>query len=235
MKKIFWAVLFFLSAVVFSGAAGIAEEAEKGNAKADMSYAFGMIIADDLKETGLEFNYDAFIRGFRDTMENRKTLYSMDEAGDKINAAFMAVQEEIGQRNKEEGEVFLAENALKPGIVITPSGLQLEVISEGSGEMPGPADRVLVHYQGATIDGSVFDSTYERDEPMWIPLDRVIPGWSEGLRMINEGSKAILYIPPSLAYGENGAGNAIGPNAVLIFNVELLEIMRPDLDDEEND
>ena len=214
-------ILLFLGIMVFSFSIIIAEE---DNEKADTSYAFGMIVAGDLKDTGLVFDYDAFIRGFTDTMENNKTLYSMEEAMDKIDVAFKAAQAEIGRKNQEEGAVFLAENGKKPGIFVTPSGLQLEVVSEGQGEMPGPADSVLVHYEGSTIGGLVFDSTYERGEPIWIPLDRVIPGWSEGLRMLKEGSKATLYIPSELAYGENGAGTAIGPNSVLIFKVELLEV-----------
>jgi FKBP-type peptidyl-prolyl cis-trans isomerase len=185
-----------------------------------------MIIAEDLKDTGLEFNYDALVRGFRDIMENKEPLYSLEDAYEKIDAAFEAAQAEKSERNRIEGEAFLAVNAGRPGVAVTPSGLQIESLTEGSGENPGPADTVLVHYQGAMVDGPVFDSTYEYGEPVWIPLDRVIPGWSEGIRMMKEGGAAKLYIPPNLAYGKNGAGSAIGPNAVLVFDVELITIMR---------
>jgi FKBP-type peptidyl-prolyl cis-trans isomerase len=233
MKNIFCLVLVFFGAVVFAAAAGIAEEAERGNARVEMSYAFGMAIADDLINTGLEFNYDAFVRGLRDVVENRNTLFSMEEAYDKIDdafgtaqAAFAAAQAEITERNLAEANAFLAANGERPEVVGTPSGLQFELISEGGGEIPNIADTVLVHYQGADIYGNIFDSTYDYDEPIEIPLDRVIPGWSEGLRMMREGSRARLYIPPNLAYGERGAGGIIAAHAVLIFDVELLAIIR---------
>ena len=232
MKKIYCLFLVFFGAVVFAAAAGIAEEAGRGNEKADMSYAFGMLLADDLVDTGLEFNYDAFIRGFRDVMEKQSTLYTLEEAMEKINASFAAAQAETVERNMAGAEAFLAANATRPGVTVTPSGLQFELISEGSGERPGINDTVLVHYQGADINGNVFDSTYGSGEPMEIPLYRVIPGWSEGLRMMREGSKARLYIPPDLAYGERGASGVIAPNAALIFDVELIAIIRTDDDDD---
>ena len=225
MKNLACLCFVFFGAVGFAAARGIAEEAERGNARADMSYAFGMVLADDLMDTGLRFNYDAFIRGFSDVMENRSTLFSMEDAIGKINDAFAASQAEISERNMAEAEAFLAANSERPGVLVTPSGLQFELISEGSGEMPNIADTVLVQYQGTDIHGNVFDSTYESGEPLEIPLDRVIPGWSEGLRMMREGSKARLFIPPNLAYGERGAGGIIAAHAVLIFEVELLAIL----------
>ena len=225
MKRFFIAVPFFLAAFLCA-AEGIVEEAGKGNERADMSYAFGMVVASDLVDSGLEFNYSAFIRGFRETMENERTRYTMDEAMDIIQTAFTAAQAEQGERNRAEGIAFLIENAKRPEVVVTPSGLQYEAIVEGSGDTPGPADSVLVHYLGTLVNGRVFDSTYEGGQPAEVPLDRVIPGWSEGLRMMKEGGKAKLFIPPGLAYGENGMGGAIGPNSVLIFEVELLEIRR---------
>jgi len=226
LKNITCLLLVFFGSVAFASARGIADEADRGNAKADMSYAFGMVLGDDLLDTGLEFNYNAFMRGFRDVMENRSTLFSMEEAIDRINNAFAAAQTEYIERALAETEAFLAANAARPGVIVTPSGLQFELISEGSGERPGIADTVLVHYEGTDIYGTVFDSTYEYGEPLEIPLDRVIPGWSEGLRMMREGSRARLYIPPDLAYGEQGASGLIAPYAVLIFDVELLAIIR---------
>jgi len=202
-----------------------------------MSYAFGMVVAADLKETGLEFNYGTFLRGFREVMDRKETRYTMDEAMEKINTAFTAAQEALGDRNKAEGSSFLAENAKRPGVTVCPSGLQYELILEGGGEMPGPADTVLVHYRGTTVNGTVFDTTYDNGTPLEVPLDRVIPGWSEGLRMMREGGKAKLCISPDLAYGARGAPPAIAPHSVLIFEVELISIVRPlfDEEDEEDD
>ena len=227
MKKFLFIAFALLGAAAFLGAEGIAEGAKQSNEKADMSYAFGMAVAADLSETGLEFNYGAFVQGFRDVMDKEKTRYTMDEAMKKIDAAYSAAQRALGDRNKAEGDSFLAENSKRPGVDVTPSGLQFELVLEGSGEKPGPGDTVLVHYRGATINGTIFDTTYDNETPMEIPLDRVIPGWSEGLRMMREGGKAKLCIPPDLAYGERGAPPAIAPNAVLVFDVELLSIVQP--------
>ncbi|NJA04491.1 FKBP-type peptidyl-prolyl cis-trans isomerase [Methylococcaceae bacterium WWC4] len=125
--------------------------------------------------------------------------------------------------NLAAGEAFLAENAKKPGIVTTASGLQYQVVTEGSGAQPGPTDNVTVHYQGTTIDGKEFDSSYKRGAPASFPLNRVIPGWTEGLQLMKEGAKYRLFIPAKLAYGERGAGRDIGPNSALIFDVELIK------------
>jgi len=225
MKNIFILVVFF-GAVVFCAAEGIGEEAGKDSKKKDTSYAFGMVVAGDVTGTGLEFNYNAFIRGFRDVMEKAKTRYTMDEAMEMIHNAYKAAQAEAGNRNKEAGDAFLAENAKRPGVVTLDSGLQYEVISEGSGEKPAKNDVVRVNYRGTTVDGKVFDSSYDRGKPAEMPLGNVIPGWFEGLSLMKEGGKAKLYIPPKLAYGDRGAGANIGPNATLIFEVELLAIVR---------
>jgi len=228
MKNIFFGILFLSGIAAFCSASGIAEEAEKGKERSEMSYAFGMVVAGDIFGSGLEINYDAFIRGFRDVMENEKTRYTMDEAMEKIQAAYVAAQAETGERNRAEGAAFLAENGKRPGVVTTASGLQYEVISEGTGETPEMHDVVLVHYRGTTVHDVEFDTTFDSGMPMEIPLDRVIPGWSEGLLLMREGGKAKLYIPPNLAYGSRGAGGAIGPNATLIFEVELLSIYPPE-------
>jgi FKBP-type peptidyl-prolyl cis-trans isomerase len=209
--------------------------AQETSDKEKTSYALGMLIAMDISEYGLELDYDRFTQGFRDIMEHKETSLTMEEALSAIDAAFQqinAVQMEQrrfeGEKNRAEGEAFLAKNAERPGVEVTPSGLQYELLSEGTGEKPGPGDTVLVHYRGETIDGTVFDSSYERGEPLTIPLEVVIAGWSEGMRMTREGGRVRLYIPPDLAYGENGAGDAIGPNAVVVFEVELLAIVDND-------
>jgi FKBP-type peptidyl-prolyl cis-trans isomerase len=129
------------------------------------------------------------------------------------------------EENKAAGVAFLAENAKKPNIVTTASGLQYEVLAPGTGtKSPTATDNVTVHYKGTTIDGAEFDSSYSRGEPATFPLNRVIPGWTEGVQLMKEGAKYRFFIPSELAYGEQGAGRAIGPNAALIFDVELIKI-----------
>jgi len=231
MKKFLCTALVFFGAVFLCSAAGISEEARRGSERAEMSYAFGMVTAAEFfLGMGIELNYDAFLRGFRAVMENQETRHTMDEAMDIIEAAFAAAQAAMWEHNLLEGAAFLAENAQRPGVVTTASGLQIEMLFEGSGETPDISDVVLVHYHGTTIDGVVFDSTRERGQPIEIPLDLVIPGWSEGLRMMREGGKAMLFIPPDLAYGSRGAGGAIQPNSTIIFEVELVSIVRSDSD-----
>jgi FKBP-type peptidyl-prolyl cis-trans isomerase len=232
MKRHYFAFLFLIWPLVFSAA-------QETSNKGIISYAFGMLIAMDmdLSGTGLEFDYDQFTQGFRDIMENRETSITFEEAMIAIDAAFQQInarqmeQRRLeGEKNRAEGEAFLAKNAERPGVEVTPSGLQYELLSEGTGEKPGPGDSVLVHYEGYLIDGTVFDSSYA-GEPMTIPLYAVIAGWAEGLRMTREGGRVRLYIPSDLAYGENGAGGIIGPNEVIIFEVELFAIVK-DSDDE---
>ncbi|WP_347987879.1 FKBP-type peptidyl-prolyl cis-trans isomerase [Methylomonas sp. AM2-LC] len=128
------------------------------------------------------------------------------------------------EENKAAGEAFLAENAKKPGVITTSSGLQYQIITEGTGKSPSATANVTVHYQGTTIEGKEFDSSYKRGAPASFPLNRVIPGWTEGLQLMKEGGKSRLFIPSNLAYGERGAGRDIGPNAALIFDVELIKI-----------
>jgi FKBP-type peptidyl-prolyl cis-trans isomerase len=143
-----------------------------------------------------------------------------------LGAAFtLAPLTTMAETPLEKGEKFLAENKTKDGVKTTASGLQYKIIKEGTGNTPKATDRVLVHYEGKLLDGTVFDSSIKRGEPIAFPLNRVIPGWTEGLQLIKEGGKAILYIPSKLAYGPGGTpGGPIGPNETLIFEVELLKI-----------
>jgi FKBP-type peptidyl-prolyl cis-trans isomerase len=143
-----------------------------------------------------------------------------------LGAAFtLAPLSTMAQSAQEKGEKFLAENKTKEGVKTTPSGLQYKIVKEGAGKSPKATDTVLVHYEGKLLDGSIFDSSIKRNEPISFPLNRVIPGWTEGVQLLKEGGKVILYIPSNLAYGASGTpGGPIGPNETLIFEVELLKV-----------
>ncbi|MDR1948953.1 MAG: FKBP-type peptidyl-prolyl cis-trans isomerase [Spirochaetaceae bacterium] len=202
-----------------------AQAAEVEGSDPDTSYAFGLVLGTDLKQTGLQFNYDEFIKGFSDSLEGKTTRISNDEAIQIIQSAFTAAMAARAEENRQRETVFFTENGVKPGIHTTASGLQYEVIVEGTGPKPGASSTVEVHYEGTLIDGTVFDSSYARNEPAQFPLDGVIPGWAEGITLMTQGSTYRLFIPSALAYGERGAGNTIPPNSVLIFKVELLAIL----------
>ena len=198
----------------------------------DTSYAFGMLIANQMGTTELRFDYQAFMEGFRDFNEAKETRLTQEQAIEKINEVFNRLQarneEERwleGEKNREEGEAFMADNRNQSGVITTPSGLQYNVITQGSGEKPGADDYVRVHYEGSLINGEVFDSSYMRGEPAEFILNQVIPGWTEGVQLMNEGSIFRFVIPSDLAYGPNGGG-PIPPNATLIFTVELLSVIK---------
>ena len=150
----------------------------------------------------------------------------LDEARQLMNNYFAKLQMEADQKNKEFGLKFLEENKKKEGIQVTNSGLQYEVLTMGEGEKPKATSTVRCHYEGRLIDGSVFDSSYRRNQPADFPVNQVIPGWTEALQLMPVGSKWRLFIPSELGYGEHGAGDMIAPNTVLIFDVELLSIVK---------
>jgi FKBP-type peptidyl-prolyl cis-trans isomerase len=156
----------------------------------------------------------------------------MDEAIGIVQAAFQEAMAKRNEENKQKELQFLAENGGREGVLVSETGLQYEVIAEGTGEKPSATDTVRVHYEGALTDGTVFDSSYERDESAEIPLEQVIPGWSEGIRLMNVGSTYRFFIPSALAYGGQGAGQMIPPYSTLVFKVELLEIIREPEDGE---
>jgi FKBP-type peptidyl-prolyl cis-trans isomerase FkpA len=203
-----------------------AEAADGSPAKADSdtSYAFGMVLGSDLKQFGIQFDYDALAQGIREAIEEKELRISMEEAVGLVQTAYMAAVTQRTEESRKKSDQFLAENSKKIGVVITSSGLQYEVVTQGQGKKPTGTDVVTVNYEGKLIDGTVFDSSYTRGEPAEFPLDQVIPGWSEGIQLMSVGSTYRLYIPSSLAYGEQGAGNMIPPNSALIFQVELLSI-----------
>jgi FKBP-type peptidyl-prolyl cis-trans isomerase len=192
----------------------------------DASYALGMNVGSSLKADNLFPNVEEFAQGMRDTLTDTKPRFTIEEAYQIFNEAFNAMAEQRDIDSRQAENEFLAENSKKPGINVTGSGLQYEVIQEGSGPKPTADDRVRVHYEGSLTNGTVFDSSYSRGEPIEFSLGGVIPGWTEGLQLMNTGSTYRLYIPSDLGYGLQGAGPQIPPYSTLIFEVELIGIVQ---------
>ncbi len=195
------------------------------------SYILGLDVGQSLGNLDTELDLDVLRRGIEDALEGRERAMSDEEIQATRAALMQQVQAQAQERaraqaetNRQAGAEFLAENAEREGVEVTDSGLQYEVIEAGDGERPGAEDTVTVHYRGTLIDGTEFDSSYSRGEPATFPLNGVIPGWTEGLQLMPVGSTYKFYVPSELAYGERGAGQAIGPNSTLVFDVELLEI-----------
>lgn len=192
-----------------------------------VSYSIGLNIAENLSNQGLsELNVDALAQGMMDYL-NANDLAITKEQGEQIIQSYMQKKAmEMANKNKKEGEDFLAENGKKKGIITLPSGMQYEIIEEGSGPVPTANDKVRTHYHGTLIDGTVFDSSIDRGQTATFGVTQVIQGWQEALQLMPVGSKWRLYIPYNLAYGERGAGGQIGPFATLIFDIELIEIVK---------
>ncbi len=192
-----------------------------------VSYALGMSIGANLKSSGFNgLNEEVFFAAFKTMFAGEQTDMTMEEAQALLSDYFQQLQAEQAKGLKSAGEEFLAANSAKEGVTTLPSGLQYEVITEGEGEIPTAEDSVVCHYEGTLIDGTKFDSSYDRNEPATFPVGGVIQGWVEALQLMSTGSKWKLYIPYNLAYGEQGAGGAIPPFATLVFTVELLEIVK---------
>jgi FKBP-type peptidyl-prolyl cis-trans isomerase FkpA len=208
------------------------------NFKEKYSYMIGMDIGNEFKHMGAEIDYNAFLWGIKDIANSRSPLLK-PETLDSVKMEFAAMMQkspqgmaaqkqmqEMGEKNLKDGEAFLAANKTKPGIVTTASGLQYLVVKKGVGPKPKSTDKVKVHYTGTLLDGKEFDSSIKRGQPTEFPIAGIIPGWSEALQLMPVGSKYKLFIPAKLAYGERGAGGVIPPNATLVFDVELLEIVK---------
>lgn len=190
-----------------------------------LSYALGMSMATSLANSGLsDINAEVFSKAVSDVLSKSELEMSPQEANEHIQVYFSKKQEEELKANSEAGLKFLEENAKKEGVVTLPSGLQYEVLQEGEGAIPTESDRVKCHYHGTLIDGRVFDSSVERGQPAVFGVNQVIRGWVEALQLMPTGSKWRLFVPSDLAYGAQGAGDMIGPNSTLIFDVELLGI-----------
>ena len=228
MKHIIFVFLIVSLSLCFSscGAGNKAGASAEETFDKEASYALGMNVGADLKAGNFYVDVEEFIKGMKDALYGSETRYTMDEAYQVFSEASNALAEQRQLANKQAETDFLAENSKKPGIIVTGSGLQYEVIREGDGEKPVAADTVRVHYEGALTDGTVFDSSYLRGEPVEFPLGGVIVGWTEGLQLMSVGSEYRLIIPSDLGYGPQGAGSQIPPYSTLVFKVELLDIIK---------
>ncbi len=211
-----------------------AEPAAPKSDKKKVSYSFGMQYGNFFKQNAIELDIEEFSKGLSDMLAGKPAMTEaqareiMNSFRTELMAKRAAKDKEQGEKNEKEGAAFLAENAKKDGIKSTASGLQYKVITEGKGDKPGPTDTVETHYRGTLIDGSTFDSSYDRGTPATFPVNGVISGWTEALQLMPVGSKWQLYIPSKLAYRERGSPPKIGPNATLIFEIELLSIKKPE-------
>lgn len=218
-----------------AAASGLSTQAQK------VSYILGMNIGSQFKANQVPLDESSFVAGIKtavDGGEPKLTKEDIQQTMQAFQAEMQKKQEEAqkaeqaataaaAENNKKAGEKFLADNKAKPGVVTTASGLQYKVLTEGKGAKPKATDTITVNYRGTLIDGTEFDSSYKRNEPATFALNAVIPGWIEGLQLMPEGSKWEIYVPSELAYGAGGTGGPIGPNATLIFEVELMKIEAP--------
>ena len=190
------------------------------------SYGLGLRMGTDFKERGYAVEPELLMQGLQDALDGKEPLMTMEEAQAAMMELQQISQKKAAEGKKVEGDTFLAENAKKEGVKTTASGLQYKELQAGTGATPTADDKVKVHYKGSLLNGQEFDSSYKRGEPATFGVGQVIKGWTEGLQLMKEGSKYELYIPADLAYGDQGAGRAIGPGETLIFEVELLEIVK---------
>ncbi len=191
-----------------------------------ISYALGLGIGQQLKSMNIEnFNVEDFTRSILDVMEGKEPAMSAREAQQMLNEYFENKAKEDAQQAIAEGAAFLKNNGEREGVTTTKSGLQYEVLTEGTGKSPKATDKVRCHYEGRLINGDIFDSSYQRNEPADFGLNQVIPGWTEGVQLMKEGAKYRFFIPYVLGYGERGAGSSIPPYSTLIFDVELIKVL----------
>jgi len=224
MKKVF---LCFLLTIFSLSTASVWAAAELNTEKQKLSYALGAYFSQGISQQGVDMDIPAFMQAVEDVL-NKAELKLSDE---ELQAVLTQYQEKLANErnasannNKAAGENFLAENRKKEGVVTLPNGMQYKVLKEGTGPKPKSDSEVKVHYHGTHINGEVFDSSYDRGEPISLSLAQVIKGWQEALPLMSVGSKYQFYIPAELAYGDRGAGTSIGPNEALVFDIELLGI-----------
>ncbi len=223
----------FLALVTLGLAATLspAQDVQLKTDKEKLSYALGMDLGIQLRAQAVEIDTDIMAQALKTALAGGKTLLTNEEA----HAAITKLQSDLrarqadkmaqaGEKNKKEGEAFLTANKTKEGVVTLPSGLQYKILQQGDGPKPTADDMVVCKYRGTFLDGTEFDSSFKRNEPATFAVKGVVKGWTEALQMMPVGSKWQLFVPPSLAYGDRGVGNIIGPNATLIFEIELLSI-----------
>lgn len=211
--------------VVAAGLVGCQKKGDLSSDKGKSSYAIGMQIGNSLRQQNAEIDPDSLATGIRDGLANQQPRVKPEELQAAMNTMNQAAQQRASQeaeKNLKEGEAWLEQNKSKPNVKVTPSGLQYEVLKEGTGAIPKETDMVKVHYTGTLVNGTKFDSSIDRGQPVDIPVNGVIPGWTEALKMMKTGSRYKLYIPAKLAYGPQTRPN-IPSNSVLLFEVELLE------------
>ncbi len=226
MKKNFFLGIVVV-AICMASCSGQSDKVNLKTAIDSASYALGVNIGASYRDAsfpGEDLDVDLILKGFKSAFTNGEMFMTEEETYDFLNSYFEKASLAACESNKVEGETFLKENASKEGVVQTASGLQYRVVKEGNGEKPSATDIVTVHYTGKLLDGTVFDSSVTSGEPVSFPLDQVIPGWSEGVQLMNVGSKYEFWIPYDLAYGTNSVGGVIDPYSTLHFEVELLGI-----------
>ena len=207
------------------------------NAIDSMSYALGVNIGSDLSNNlktlpGGVYNKEVFLKAFTNVLKGDTVMMKNEDAQAFLQTFFSAAQEKVATEKKSEGEKFLIENKKNPAVQVTESGLQYVVLTQGTGAKPEATDKVKVHYEGTLVDGTKFDSSYDRGEPIEFPLNQVIKGWTEGVQLMAIGSKYKFFVPSDLGYGEQGAGGVIPPFSTLIFTIELLDINAPAITDQ---
>lgn len=223
-------LLLALALGLLVGTVTAADSPDLSDAKKKASYAIGLDIAKNFKQQEIGIDGAALAAGITDGMAGKAKLTeaeakaTLDAFRQEVMGQMAVKQQAAGAENLKAGESFLAANAKKEGVKTTATGLQYKVLKSGAGKTPKATDSVTTHYHGTLIDGSVFDSSVQRGEPVSFPVNGVIPGWTEALQLMKEGDKWQLYIPAKLAYGERGAGGKIGPNSALIFDVELIKV-----------
>jgi len=224
-------VSMVLGIVLLVSQANAEEKKALQTTKEKQSYSIGADMGNRLKSSAIDIDAEVLAQGLKDAVTGGKLLLTEQEMKETLAGLQKELMEkqaertkQMSEKNKKEGEAFLSENKKKEGVKTLPSGLQYKVIKEGTGKTPKAEDTVVTNYRGTLTDGTEFDSSYKRGEPATFPVKGVIPGWTEALQLMKEGSKWELFIPSNLAYGERGAGNTIGPNATLIFEIELISV-----------
>jgi FKBP-type peptidyl-prolyl cis-trans isomerase FklB len=222
-----WNVMMSM-ALLAGGWAAAADLPALDNTMTKASYGIGANLGKGLRRDGVEIDVELIIKGLRDSLEGKELPMTDDEIRTTLQAHWQETRRVQGERNLTLGKEYCAANQAKPGVVTRPSGLQYKVLEEGKGNSPASNDVVTVHYRGTLLDGTQFDSSYDRNAPAQFAVNRVIKGWTEALLLMKPGAKWQLCIPSELAYGANGSGRNIGPNATLLFDVELISFKSPE-------